>query len=295
MFIYQLLGIEKEDFLDINLEKGKDIKFFVDPFIIANSTAPIGTQIRTKLFDYFNNIMDMLVGQNFHISNLGPLHEVKEAKLGYGVHHGSGSDNLAQVVFEQISISQARTSGLLTDLLDINLFVKNIGPDRTSDWMLNIIFDIMQNYTIDKLRNFNYPFEYRDYQKMYYDSELNAWSVKIYKLPVYNEVAFLLTPKCITNENRLVVKGTHDFVDHGILSYVINNIYLFDELQTLITTYRSGVRKGQPRNPTKKDIREYYNTQGKNLYDFASILWLNERFPGLISASKVVYYNFRNR
>lgn len=293
MFIYALLGIQNEDFLNIDLTKGKDIRFFVDPFVIANCTSPIGMQIRTKLFEYFNHIMDLLSEDSFVATDLGPLSEVKEAKLGYGTHHGAGCKDLALDLYNQIRNSQSRQSGLLTDLLDINIFVRNIGSDRTSDWMLNIVFNLLQTYTRDKLSHYAYPFEFRNVKKEFYNDETNVWSKEFYSLPFFEDVPFILVPKSIASYNGIVVKGINDFVDHGILTYVIDHIQLFDELQDLIKTYKSGTRKGQPRPITKKDIREYFNLHGRNLSNFSNILWLNERIPGLIDAAKVVYYRFR--
>src|SRR4029079_13781607 len=103
-------------------------------------SADCGDHIRS----FFNEVLDALrTGNDARaIDLLGNLHEPNETFLGQskGVPSGRGVGlDKANDLADALKKSRAFHTGLLSDISEAELFIRNIGPDMISDLTTNVL------------------------------------------------------------------------------------------------------------------------------------------------------------
>lgn len=290
MHIYEYLSIEKEDFVNISLDKGKDVRYFVDPYRINENSDSFSILLQSKLYQYFNNIAKALFNNTISEKTLGNLSEVEYAKLGYGEKFGSGSESvLKERILKALLTSDVKNTGLIKDIFDIHLFVRDIGRDRMSDWILNICFQEFSSYTDLSVSKYPKITEKSTINHDYYDSN-ETWKSTVFYLPKVDEVTFLLLPLNVCSHEKTVIQGYGDFFRNAVLDVIIKRANECDEFNQLITEYKSKANHGKLKPPTKKKIEEYLVTIGKNKSQITTLLWLNDLLPNLIDEAKKIYF-----
>lgn len=149
------------------------------------------------------------------------IHEAKYTNLGYSVSgsgKGFGKDKFTFLV-DSLRKSDAYNSGTISDILDVELYVDNIGVDIISDLITNLIQDVLSEYTEKKLENLNMSSNITHSNLHYWNEISKSWENK--KMPVvfYNNKEsskiynYLLVPYDFTsdeNQKEYIVKKIFD-------------------------------------------------------------------------------------
>ncbi|MDK0863450.1 hypothetical protein P5F16_06930 [Clostridium perfringens] len=149
------------------------------------------------------------------------IHEAQYTSLGYsqeGPGKGFGTNKFAKLV-SSIKKSEAFETGLISDVLDVELYIEQIGVDIISDLVTNLIQDVLSEYTenvanelamADKLRNVNTHF---------WDEEKRKWIKSDLQMISYTkelgdkEYNYLLVPEgftCDENQKDKILKQIFD-------------------------------------------------------------------------------------
>lgn len=184
-----------------------------------------------KVKTYFEEVLSAIRNSNNERLNYlsKHIHEAKYTNLGYsasGVSTGKGfgSDKFKFLV-ESIKKSEAYSSGTICDILDVELYVENIGVDLISDLITNLIQDILSEYTEKILSNLNMENSITHIDMHFWNEDSKEWENKrmpiIYysKPPKHKIYNYLLVPEVFTSgdkQKEKIVQRIFDECVYGI-------------------------------------------------------------------------------
>lgn len=257
MKVSDFLGDNNPRYVDIIVGENVDVKRFVDIYTILHvNKNDDGYEYKQKIVNKVKTYFDELLSavQRDDVSKIDYLsknvHEAKYTGLGFstsGSGKGFGKDKFNSLV-QSIKNSEAYKSGTISDILDVELYVDNIGVDTLSDLVTNLIQDVLSEYTEKKVQNLskNNHLIYSDLH--YWDAESRTWQVK--KLPVicYKNLAdkdmyYLLVPYCLTSSEKCKVDIFNQIFDKCIRK-VFERIILSDK--TTYGGYIHELKTGEP-------------------------------------------------
>lgn len=205
-------------YVDILLGCNGDEKRFVDLYTIihTNSTETAykyKERILKKVQTYFNELLTAIkTNDEVKIKYLSKhIHEAKYTKLGYsenGYGRGFGEIKVSKLV-DAIKNSTAYKTNKINDILDAELYTKNIGVDIISDLITNLIQDVLGEYTEEKLNELVMGDRIRKIDMYFWNEDLKQWQNKKISTAVYyvdgfsTEYNYLLVPYSFTaGENQ---------------------------------------------------------------------------------------------
>ena len=160
----ELIGLFKLDGVVnfLNVDTGRDTPLYIDPMMIRVSESVFGKECLTKL-DSFWKVVRWALEAEAHGKLQKLFSHMKEEnathlwvcfkKLSWkGVWPKKANDLLDAIIG-----SNAIKQGLVAEILDMNLFVENIGPDNISDMVTNIIKRELCIYTQDQCKQYGIP------------------------------------------------------------------------------------------------------------------------------------------
>jgi hypothetical protein len=179
---------------------------------------------------------------------MSKLHEPRETFLGVssGAPQGRGvGRGQAQQLIAAIRQSKAYSSGILSDLSEMALYVEGVDKDKISDLTTNIIRALLVEYTQQQCELHEVPLK-RYIGPPLWDKDRSNWVSREVMLPHIKKDAVLLVPKYIVRR-RLSI-DSQEFYNKQITDFLIEeNIRANSSLVQTI--------KGQPK-VFKKDVRE---------------------------------------
>lgn len=217
--ISEYLQDEEPKYIDVLLGDTGDEKRFIDIYTILHRNSKdeayeFKERIINKVRTYFGEILSA-IGTTDEEKKLRYLakyvHEARFTKLGFsigGSGKGLGYTKFCELI-TSIKNSEAYNSKKINDILDAELYVKNVGVDIISDLITNLIQDILGEYTEKKLNQLAMADKLR-YRKMHYWNEkTRQWAQKEIATVSYSlgigekEYNYLLVPTCFTaNEDQ---------------------------------------------------------------------------------------------
>ncbi|MDB8791836.1 hypothetical protein PN398_14010 [Romboutsia sp. 1001216sp1] len=226
--IAELLKDNNPKYVDIIVGESIDEKRFLDMYTIIHINKnhegyEYKDRIINKVRTYFEEVLEAVkLNDKEKIQYLSKnIHEARYTNLGYSVSgsgKGFGKDKFTYLL-DSLRKSDAYNSGTISDILDVELYVDNIGVDIISDLVTNLIQDILSEYTYKKLECLNMLVNIVHSDIHYWDEVSRTWGSK--KMPVvfyddkesnkiYN---YLLVPYDYTadeNQKEYIVKKIFD-------------------------------------------------------------------------------------
>lgn len=139
-------------------------------------------KIVKKVSSYFNELLKAI--RNNDIKKLNYLskyiHEAKYTSLGYattGPGKGFGGDKFKHLV-DSLKNSNAFKTGFINDILDVELYVENIGVDMISDLITNLIQDVLSEYTLNKVNSLKMGHVIRNVKTNYWNESIQKWELE---------------------------------------------------------------------------------------------------------------------
>lgn len=289
MKLYNFLGIRNADFVNIYLEN-RDVKVFIDPFKLVTRNTDLSYAAALRIQNYFDNLVTNLSDRTLLRNNIGDINEINETKIGYSLGgYGRGVGNqLKEILVHQLNSSDAFVNGLVTQIQDINLFIRNISNDRMSDWLTNIIVDLLIDFTNQQMSAFGSLVGTTTRQYSYWCPETNRWNNRTFSIPLINGIPVILVPKEFVSPERLSLKGLSDFVNMGLLT-IIKRDFVAYGLSSLSHVDSDGTYS----EPTKSDIVNFHHAQGMSVYQYSTVVWFSTHYPQLIIDAKNEYHRVR--
>lgn len=239
------LGVPSEslDFLDVELDK--DNYHFINSFHIANSDDKFCVYCNLFMKSFFGDFLVQLGNDNEEgaYKLFSHLKEINNIRLGMSQNEpqGRGIGKLnAEEIFNGIKDSELFKEGVVDDVSDMMIFVKNLDKDKMSDMVANIIKLPLIEYTMEQCASLKIKCVDRDVE--YWNKDSCVWETKTFALPVDDAGKFILfVPKSILIERNRYTFG--DFLWKYVITYY-QEIYLKEDRSIVKhTTLKSGEDK----------------------------------------------------
>lgn len=244
------------DFVDVSNDY--DTKVYVDPYAIEIRDDEWSGQCSHLIRTFFIEVLDALRGgDDLRAQNLmSHLHEPAETYLGVSRNEpqgrGVGSKQARQLV-NQIKLSKAFKTGLLSDLSEVALFVEGIGRDKISDLTTNIIRQKLIEYTNQVCKIYNIQTQKYNGPPGWSGVRKN-WVSSVVDLPYIDQSPVLLVPKFIVR--RELSLNSQEFYNKQITDF------LMAEHEKAVSSLVQALKS--PPKVTKGEIRDK-NPKSKNM------------------------------
>lgn len=249
------LGLSQHqlDFVDVSNEY--DTPVYVDPYAIEIRDDIWAAQASDHIRTFFKEVLEALRDHNSAraVEMMSHLHEPQETFLGVsrGSPQGRGvGKGQAQQLIAAIRQSRAYSTGLLSDLSEMALYVEGIDRDKISDLTTNIIRGLLVEYTLQQCDL--YDIKPRRYiGPPMWDARRKNWVSREVNLPHIKDQAVLLVPKYIVR--RRLSLDSQEFYNKQITDFLITeniraNSSLVQTLKGQPHVYKGDVRKAQPKS-----------------------------------------------
>lgn len=196
-------GHANYDFVDISIST--DTPLFIDPCLIKSSNTPFCKKANQVIDDYFNVFFNMYSNRSTNKEKLTLFehaHEINATKLGYG----NGKNGKAKTPIGMLntfkSVGDLFERGLsFSDPIDLPIFVADFAEDCLSDMLTNILFKLLNDYTVEQFAHYGIQPKSTDRNYYYWDIETHSWKLSKDPVMIINEAVILLVPKHIICKN----------------------------------------------------------------------------------------------
>ena len=202
------------DFIDVDLER--DLPFYIDPFLIANINSPWAIETDRVIKNFFHAFKTAMVKQDYTKADqlFQFMDEPKDNCLGVsstGTVNGKGvgPENVKNILSEIIS-SNSFERGLVNNIEDLIFFVDNLGRDKMSDMVTNIIRKRLVKYTQAQCAFWNVTL-IRGATLPYWDEIIEDWNSSEEELLVIEGRGLLLIPKSIVSPINIFSPENYEF------------------------------------------------------------------------------------
>jgi hypothetical protein len=249
------------DFVDI--DTSYDLKLFIDPYAIEIRVDDFSIELQEYLTTYFQTLLDALrSGQAGLATSLtSHLNEPEETFIGVskgGPGKGVGVHQ-ARDITAALRRSVSFTTGTLTDLAEVELFIPGISSDKLSDLTTNIIRVPLEAYTEAQCKLHDIPTA-NIAMPAAWNPPQRRWESHFANIPIVAGRPVLLIPKALVR--RKLSLNSQEFYNHSMLDYLRE-----EELRkggSLVRVLRNGSRRVH-----KKDLKERHPFEKPALEEFA--------------------------
>ncbi len=241
------------DFVDISNEF--DMPVYIDPYAIEIRSDIWANEASEYIRSFFLEVLDALRKGNQRRADylMSHLHEPKETFLGVskGKPKGRGvGSKQGGYLIESIKKSKAYSSGILSDISELALFVDNFNRDKVSDLTTNIIRNLLVNYTKQICDLYNIDVHRYSSPPMWNIEKLE-WISEYVELPRINDDPIILVPKYIVR--RSLSLDADEFYNKQITDFLVaENLDADTSLVRVLKNGRRTVYKSEVRDKYKK-------------------------------------------
>ena len=254
MRISELFDLKKTqhelDFVDIDIDS--DIPLFLDPYFISKGDFPLALEAHLLLKSFFECLLNALRENRYAeaeelFSHLG---ETNEVCLGYSQSkprgRGMGPTD-ATKIFKSLKSSHALKTGVMEDIEDFRIFVKNVDRDKMSDMTANIIKKQLIDYTQSQCNLWGIKLTPDTPSGFFWDRDTCTWDITYTNMLIVDGRKILLVPKRIVSYSTMYTPQR--YLQHFVLNYYQNEHLKLNS---------SLVKRRKDKTPyvTKKSVRE---------------------------------------
>lgn len=276
-------GHKDISFVDISLNN--DTKLFVDPYLIETNNDILSRKASKTISSFFSYMFYLHEDYDKNKKEIGKIfsncHEINDTKLGYGNgKNGKGKtkeglikyfSNLPKLLDNSIPVNKE---------LDILYFFGGVAEDCISDIITNIIFDILNEFTIEQVKKWGVEELLQDnIEYSYWDSDNKTWLKKARPRLIIRETPILLVPKQFVCK-KFCYNADHYF-RHKVAEYLI-------EIETVIEDDGTKIKI------LKKDIYKRLKSQGIDKKEI-SFKITRDNPKLLVDYQNNMYYYYRDR
>lgn len=209
------------DFVDIDI--ATDTPLYLDPYYLACRTDRWSLEAHRTLRSFFEDLLAAVRRDNLDRARqlMRHLHEPNETCLGLSRGLPSGRGLAARQVNQFINAvlaSQAMRTGVVSDLGDLRIFVKNIGRDKISDITTNVIRKHLIDYTHAQCALWDFPLTDAVPSGPFWNRATHRWEQIHTSMLVVNDRRLLLVPKsAVTFVDRF---SDYQYHQHFVLNFL---------------------------------------------------------------------------
>lgn len=259
------------DFADIRI--GKDNRLFIDPYRVH--LAALDGDVWAKKADalissFFHTLLaaasqkDFSAIRNLILSTCG---EINDTQLGFssGKPCGNGAScNLIFPAIQQMIDQDLFAQGLVIDLADIAIWAPGIGPDHLSDWVTNIVWPVLHEFTQSQFLKYGLSREpAQPAMRLAWRPSSTSWENTAYESYSCDGHRILLCPKKFLHQKLLL--SAEDFLTRQVLTY--RQKEHLDQKTNLCRYVSKADGSITIKKPSKKTLRQY-EVNGQNHLDY---------------------------
>ena len=218
-------GHKDLDFADIHI--GEDNRLFIDPArvhlaaLTGDSWAKCAVELLDSFFDALFNAAKKRDLQAIRRLIEKACGEMNETHLGMSHNQPAGngaSFTLIYPAIQQIVEQGLFEQGCLVGLEDVPIWTKGIDADRLSDWVTNIIWPVLEDFTLFQYQKYDLPLKNsRKVVRRAWNPYSATWENTSTHTIMCAGHSILLCPKRFLCEHLLF--GTDDFLRTEVLEY----------------------------------------------------------------------------
>lgn len=254
---YFNLGLSQAELDFVDVSNDFDTPVYVDPYAIEIQDDVWAAQASEYIRVFFTEVLAALQEDDKDRARnlMSHLHEPRETFLGVSQFdpqgRGVGARQAGQLI-SAILKSKAYSTGLLTDLSEMALYVEGIDRDKISDLTTNIIRELLVDYTGQQCDLHN--IETRRYSgPPLWDANLRNWRSNYVQLPYINDDPVLLVPKYIVR--RKLSLDSQEFYNKQLTDFLVAehlnaNSSLVHTIKGKKKVFKTEVREEHPKSKT---------------------------------------------
>jgi len=239
------LNVESHSQIDfINIRLDKDIKLFIDPYLIETTESKFCIDSQILIRDFFiklYKLYEMNANDETKIKFLNHAHEINATKLGYGNgDNGRGSEaNELLRIFNQFK-DFFEDNVEFSKINYLPIFLRGFAEDHLSDMLTNILFFKLNEFTILQCKKLKIELSDKTDKDYYFWSTEYGWTK-------YNGKCLLMDNKLILLVPKNIIVNKYPFSARDFFTKVISNT---------IQEERIKIINGKSSKPTKKRIKK---------------------------------------
>lgn len=212
------------DYVDIDMED--DTALFIEPTLIECVNGKWYRECSDLIDDFFNTLFTEYKKRNKTrvLELLDCAHEPNETRLGYGDKdstrkwgHGNTASNLNEI-FKEIIFTNLLKDGLISNPMDICVFVDDFAEDGMSDLITNIIRKNLNEFTLKQYAKYGITLDDDPISiGKCWNKQSKSWEDVVTKAIVYNRRPLLLVPKNIVR--HYYIYSVEQYMNRKILEH----------------------------------------------------------------------------
>lgn len=267
---------ELDEYGALNISILNDLPFFIDPFLLFNSTNAEYRGLHDRIIDYLRFLRDKSLTGSLDTSAISSWYTFKEVKqtwLGFSLEGNSGRglgkgfanslyNNLHRIFtdFGEETISNG------SHIEKLCLFRDGVGRDNISDFTTNLIKEHLLDFTEGFAAKHVHSSLLKSVRvsKVRFNYTTETWESVVYKLPFVaeNNDYVILTPKDILTMDDTWINRSDLIQDFSDVAASIAD----DELRFQVNNYFAKVLPDDPETAEKKEA------VSKTILEFPEIL-----------------------
>lgn len=272
MHISEEFHLEKGhvNFSFVDVLTNDDIKLFIDPCLIElqhNEWQILANKTINDYFDIFYSLYRNGASRSKKLKHFEYAHEINATKIGYG-NGKDGTGNTPEGLYELfLQLDEQLHYITLTSPSDIVIFIRDFAEDCMSDMLTNILFKLLNQFTLSQCSIYNHVTSPMPYEFHYWDVDSHSWKS-------YQE-------NCLMIKNEVIVLVPKNVVRH-------NYAFSLDSYFHRIILGRLKEEKQIPKNKLEEDIRAQNNdiygyTVDSTRLDPSLLNEYHRKIPGIYS------------
>lgn len=250
------LNVESHSQIDfVNIRLDKDIKLFIDPYMIEIGESYFCIESNKLIRDFFIKLYYLYesnADEETKKEFLNHAHEVNATKLGYGNgENGRGCEAKELLrIFDQFK-DYFEDNIEFSKINYLPIFLRGFAEDHLSDMLTNILFLELNKYTISQCEVLNIELSDKTEKNYFY------WSIE-YGWVKYNGRCLLIDNELILLVPKNVLVNKYPFSARDFFTKTISNT---------IQEERTKIINGKTTKPTKKTIRKEMKDENVSILD----------------------------
>ena len=270
----------------VQLDFEHDNLLFIDPYRINSSKSILLKEAKKKVIDYFDIFFDAVKNNSIDtVEIIGKeLHEINATKLGYtsNVSRPNGNGfclrDLINIFYEA---QKADKKLLIEDMPDVLVFAENIGPDKVSDLVTNIIYEDLLEFTRQIIIKYNLPIKFEERKKWIFDFYDWKWVNRKVLIPIVDNQEIIFIPEGIASGKEIF--SYKSFYHDLVYPYYKSNASMYGLIKLLKDgkTERPDCQKIHDRYPIRRDTVANFKLSHLNEYNEHKNHILNDNWKNL--------------
>lgn len=256
-----------EEIEHINWDEDNEV--FLDPLKIIKLKQPISSRTEENIITFFNIFFEATKREDIAtVHEIGDnLHEINATRTGYGKgKYPSGKGFCVNDLIEVYNNAQELSEITLEDFYDVFALTPNVGNDKISDLVINLIYDDLLDFTFNICVKYNVPFTEKEKVIFVWNAEQCKWFSHKRRIILINGEELVFIPKgCLVKRETI---SYHEIYNGAVKPYYRENFIKYDLIKVAKSGEKSfNVGKFNKEYPLNRTTVNTFVNEHRDVYD----------------------------